>query len=179
MRTVVTAVCALGFALAPSAPATAQQPPSTSAALAAELSKLLDERKLDAAAGRLGPDEFVGAMYFPGSQLVVLSAKSSVPDRMTYHLLQKSYKDLYVELNGTIDRQSRMFVTDLGANGLKFRNGRGEAPDSVEVGSRTTTLDGEWRKAKLSEADYTKSFQAHDERYRRMLEALLSALKAP
>jgi hypothetical protein len=140
---------------------------------------MLDARKLDAVAGRLGPDEFVGAMYFPGSQLVVLSAKTSVPDRMSYLLLQKSYKDLYVELNGTVDRQSRVFVSDLGANGLRFRNAKGEAADTVEAAGTTVAFDGEWRKAKLSEADYTKNFQSHDERYRRMLEALLVALKAP
>jgi hypothetical protein len=176
-RTPVIALVLLGLLALPPG-AWAQQPPSTSAPLATELAKLLDARKLDAAAGRLGPDEFVGAMYFPGSQLVVLGAKTSVRDRMTYLLLQKSYKDLYVELNGTVDRQSRVFVTDLGANGLKFRNAKGEAPDSVEVGGASATLDGEWRKAKLSEADYSKNFQAHDDRYRRMLEALLTELKA-
>jgi hypothetical protein len=162
-----------------STPAVAQQPPSTSASVTAELVKLLTEKKLDAAAGRLGTDEFVGAMYFPGSQIVVLSSKTSVPDRMTYLLLQKSYKDLYVELNGSVDRQSRIFVSDLGANGLKFRREKNEAPDTVETGGTTLTLDGEWRKAKLSEADYTKQFQANDERYRRMVEAMLTALKAP
>ena len=46
----------------------AQQPPSTSASLTVELVGL-NERKLDAAAGRLGTDEFVGAMYFPAARL--------------------------------------------------------------------------------------------------------------
>lgn len=168
-------IALVGFA----ASAWAQAPTSTSATATAELVKLLEERKLDAAAGRLGADEFVGAMYFPGSQLVVLSAKTSVPDRMTYLLLQKSYRDLYVELNGAIDRASRVFVSDLGANGLKFRSGRGEAPDTVEAGCATATFDGEWRKARISEDEYTKRFQSHDERYRRMVEALLAALKVP
>ena len=174
-RVLMAVVLAAGV----SVPATAQQPPSTSASLTAELVKMLDERKLDAAAGRLAADEFVGAMYFPGSQIVVLSAKTSVPDRMTYLLLQKSYRDLYVELNGSVDRQSRVFVSDLGANGLKFRREKNEAPDTVDSGGTTLTLDGEWRKAKLSEAEYTKQYQAHDERYRRMIEAMLVALKAP
>ena len=108
-RVLMAGVLAAGIAV----PATAQQPPSTSATATAELVKMLNERKLDAAAGRLGPGEFVGAMYFPGSQIVVLSAKTTVPDRMTYLLLQKSYKDLYVELNGSLDRQSppHSFVT--------------------------------------------------------------------
>ena len=166
-------------AVAVSVPALAQQPTSTSASATAELVKLLTERKLDAAAGRLGKDEFVGAMYFPGSQIVVLSAKTSVPDRMTYLLLQKSYKDLYIELNGAVDRQSRVFVSDLGANGLKFRREKNDPPDTVEAGGGTLTLDGEWRKAKISEAEYTKQYQAHDQRYRLMLEAMIAALKEP
>ncbi len=175
----LTVVCAWVMAVGIPAGVAAQAPASSSAAVTAELVKLLEERKLDAAAGRLAADEFVGAMYFPGSQLVVLSAKTSVPDRMTYLLLQKSYKDLYVELNGAIDRDSRVFVSDLGANGLKFRHARGEAPDTVEAAGGTMTLDGEWRKAKISEAEYAKRYQSHDERYRRMVEALLVALKAP
>ena len=169
----VAVVCFVGAA-------SAQQPSSTSASATAELVKLLDERKLDAAAGRLGPDEFVGAMYFPGSQLVVLSSKSAVPNRMTYHLLQKSYKDLYVELNGEGDRQTRVFVSDLGANGLRFRNAKGEAADTVEAGAAASMrFDGEWRKAQISEAEYTKNFQAQDEQYRRMVDAMLVTLKAP
>lgn len=179
MRNRGRVLAVLGLAAAVSVPAMAQQPTSTSAGPAAELVKLLNERKLDAAAGRLGTDEFVGAMYFPGSQIVVLSSKTTVPDRMTYLLLQKSYRDLYVELNGSVDRQSRVFVSDLGANGLKFRREKNEAPDTVDSGGATLTLDGEWRKAKLSEAEYTKQYQAHDERYRRMIEAMLVALKAP
>jgi hypothetical protein len=166
-------------AVAVSVPALGQQPTSTSASATAELVKLLTERKLDAAAGRLGKDEFVGAMYFPGSQIVVLSSRTSVPDRMTYLLLQKSYKDLYIELNGSVDRESRMFVFDLGADGLKFRRDKNQAPDTVEAGGATLTLDGEWRKAKISEVEYTKQFQAHDQRYRLMVEAMIAALKEP
>jgi hypothetical protein len=175
----VSVVCAWVVAVGIPVSVAAQAPASSSATATAELVKLLEERKLDAAAGRLGADEFVGAMYFPGSQLLVLSAKTSVPNRMVYHLLQKAYKDLYVELNGAVDRESRVFVSDLGADGLKFRHARGEVPDSVEAGSETMTLNGEWRKAKISEAEYAKRYQEHDEHYKRMVEALLVELKAP
>jgi len=49
-RVLVAVVLAMGV----SVPAMAQQPPSTSAGLTAELVKILNDRKLDAAAGRLG-----------------------------------------------------------------------------------------------------------------------------
>lgn len=156
----------------------AQQPTSKSAALVSELVKLLDQQKLDAVAANRGPaDEYVGALYIPGSQLLVVNAKSSVPDRMKYLLIQKSYKDLYVELNGAVDQQSKMFISDLGANGLQFKKEKNQPSDSVDATGKTISYDGEWRKAKMSEADYTKMYQQHDEAYCHMLQALIETLK--
>jgi hypothetical protein len=111
--------------------------------------------------------------------LLVINGKTSVPDRMKYLILQKSYKDLYVELNTAVEQQSRMFVSDLGANGLQFRRERNQPVDSVDAPGKTTTFDGEWRKAKLSEEEYTKIYQAHDEQYSQMLQALIETLKKP
>jgi len=160
--------------------ASAQPPSSKSAALASELVKMLDAMKLDAvAASRGANDEFVGAMYFPGSQLLVINAKTSVPDRMKYLILQRSYKDLYVELNGAVDQQSKTFISDLGANGLQFRREKNQPFDTVDATGKTTAFDGEWRKAKMSEVEYTKIYQTHDEQYSQMLQALIATLKNP
>jgi len=160
--------------------ALAQVPVSKSAPLASELVKLLDSMKLDAVAGSRGTNnEFVAAMYFPGSQLVVVNAKSSVPDRMKYLILQKSYKDLYVELNGAVDQASKVFVSDLGANGLQFKREKNQPFDTVDTTGKTTAFDGDWRKAKMSEQEYTKLYQAQDEQYSQMLQALLATLKNP
>ena len=141
--------------------------------------KLLTERKLDAAAGRLGKDEFVGAMYFPGSQIVVLSAKTSVPDRMTYLLLQKS-------VQGPVHRAERRGGPAVARFRVGPRGQRPQVPPREERGAGHSgssggrlTLDGEWRKAKISEAEYTKQYQAHDQRYRLMVEAMITALKEP
>jgi hypothetical protein len=157
----------------------AQAPASKSAPLAGELVKLLDSMKLDAVAGSRGVNEYVAAMYFPGSQLVVVNARTSVPDRMKYLILQKSYKDLYVELNGAVDQASKTFISDLGANGLQFKREKNQPFDTVDAAGRTTALDGDWRKAKLSEQEYTKIYVAHDEAYSQMLQALIDTLKKP
>ncbi len=160
--------------------AAAQQPASTSAALASELVKLLDQMKLDAVASNRGPaDEYVGALYLPGTQLLVVNAKSSVPDRMKYLLLQKSYKDLYLELNGTVHQESKVFVSDMGANGLQFRPARNQPSDTVDAKGKTSAFDGEWRKAKVSEAVYIKAYQEHDDAYSQMLRALNDTPKMP
>jgi hypothetical protein len=100
--------------------------------------KLLDSMKLDAVAGSRGANEYVAAMYFPGSQLVVVNAKTTVPDRMKYLILQKSYKDLYVELNGAVDQASKTFISDLGANGLQFKREKNQPFDTVDVTGKTT-----------------------------------------
>ncbi len=176
-RSALTA-CALVAVLLMPGIASAQQPASKSAAMASELVKLLDQMKLDAVAANRGPaDEYVGALYFPGTQLLVVNARSSVPDRMKYLLIQKSYKDLYVELNGAVDQQSKVFISDLGANGLQFKRERNQPFDTVDATGKSMNYDGEWRKVKMSEADYTKAYQAHDEAYSEMLRALIETLK--
>lgn len=157
----------------------AQAPASKSAPLATELVKLLESMKLDSVAGSRSANEYVAAMYFPGSQLVVVNAKTTVPDRMKYLILQKSYKDLYVELNGAVDQASKTFISDLGANGLQFKREKNQPFDSVDAVGKTTAFDGDWRKAKLSEQEYTKIYTAHDEDYSQTLQALLDTLKKP
>ena len=156
----------------------AQAPASKSAPLASELVKLLDSMKLDSVAGSRSANEYVAAMYFPGSQLVVVNAKTTVPDRMKYLILQKSYKDLYVELNGAVDQSSKTFISDLGANGLQFKREKNQPFDTVDAAGKSTPLDGDWRKAKISEQEYTKIYQAHDEAYSQMLQALIATLKS-
>ena len=176
-RILIPSLCAV-LLLCPGL-ASAQAPASKSAPLASELVKLLDSMKLDSVAGSRSADEYVAAMYFPGSQLVVVNAKTNVPDRMKYLILQKSYKDLYVELNGVVDQQSKVFISDLGANGLQFKREKNQPFDSVDATGKTTAFDGDWRKAKLSEEEYTKIYVSQDEAYSRMLQALLDTLKKP
>ena len=151
---------------------------SKSATLVSELVKLLDAQKLDsiAAKGAAG-DEFVGALYFPGSQLLVVSARYSVPQRMDAQLVQKAYRDVYIDLNSASIPDSKTFISDLGANGLQARR-QGDQPfDTVDVGGKSYSFDGDWGRAKISEDEYTKAFQTTDQEYTRMLEALVAELR--
>jgi hypothetical protein len=74
-------------------------------ALVSELVKLLDAAKADSIAAQQPgtPDQFVGALYFSGSQLLVVSAKYSVPQLLTEKLAKKSYQDVYIDLNSASD----------------------------------------------------------------------------
>jgi hypothetical protein len=158
-------------------PATLCAQDSKSAAVAGELTRLLDQMKLDSIAATQGADRFVAALYFQGSQLLVVGAKYSVPDRLTSLIGQKQYRDVYADLSSASEQATKVFVMDLGANGLKFRRENNEPFDTVDSSGSSVAFNGE--RGKLSEDDYRKVFTTSDEQYTSMLQALVAALKKP
>lgn len=152
------------------------QQQSKSAPLATELARMLDEMKLDSVAAKES-DHFVGALYIPGTQLLVVGAKFSAPDRMNYLISTKAYRDVYIDLNSASEQASKIFVSDLGANGLRFKRENNQPSDTVDIAGKTVSFDGEWGRAKISQAEYTKTYEATDEQYSLMLQALIAALK--
>jgi hypothetical protein len=152
---------------------------SKSSQLAVEAARLLDAAKLGAVAAKLGGDEYVGALYLAGTQLLVVKARYIVPERMDAQLQAKNYRDVYIDLNSASVAGSKTLVADFGANGLQARRRDNQAPDTVDVGGKSHAFDGDWGKAKLSEQEYTQIFQTSDAEYARMLEALLAELKKP
>ena len=165
-------VLVAGFLLMP-AVTLAQE--AKSAALATELTGLLDQLKIDSVAGQYA-DQVVGALYIPGTQLLVVTGKASAHfDPM---LKQKAYRDVYLDLNGIPDT-TKVFIQDLGANGLRFKRENNQPYDSIDVGGKTISFDGDWGKAKISEQEYTKTWQTYDDRYSQLLQALIAALKKP
>jgi hypothetical protein len=177
MATVARPVVVLLFAMAlmPSL-ALAQQ--SKSATLAQELAKLLDARKLDSIATRgAAAGEYIGALYFPGSQLLVVGAKYEGVQRMDLLLGARQYRDIYIDLNSASVPTSKIFVSDLGADGLRFDREGSQPWDTVDIGGKSYAFDGDWGRAKLSRDEYTKAYQTTDDQYTRMLEALVAELK--
>jgi hypothetical protein len=178
MMTLLRALCGLVVVsvLLTGSPALGQE--SKSAAPAAELARLLNDAKLDSIAAQHGSeDQFVGALYFPGTQLLVVTARFSVPQQLSAMLAQKNYREVYIDLNSASIVESKVFVSDLGANGLRFRRENNQPPDTVDLANRSITFDGDWRKAKLSEDEYTKLYLSSDEQYVQMLQALIAQLK--
>ena len=166
-----------GLLLAPR-PALAQD--SKSAPLAAELCKLLDAQKLDSIAARQVGDQYVGALYFSGAQLLVVKGKFPSASRMDDLLTKREFKEVYMDLSGASDQQTRAFIMDLGANGLGFKREDNQPFDTVDVGSKTYKFDGEWGgKAKITEEEYRKTYAQIDEEYAQMLRVLIAQLKKP
>jgi hypothetical protein len=93
-------------------------------------------------------------------------------------LTEKKYQEIYQDLNSASERESKIFVMDLGANGLRFKQEKNEL-DTADVSGKSVVFDGDWDKAKISEAEYRKTFEATDTQYMQMLQALIAALKKP
>lgn len=169
----LAAVAVLGLGVAA---ASAQAPKSHAAAK--DLSDVLDRLKLDsiAAADPAEPGAFVAALYFQDAQLLVVAAKYAVPSLLADKLAKKDYRDVYIDLNSASVAGSKVFVMDASADGLVARPGDGAA-DSWEQGDKTTAFDGDWTRAKMSEADYDRAFAEADERYARILAILAEHAK--
>jgi len=166
-----------------SAPATTQSKPgqpveSRSASLAGELTKLLTAQNLDSIATAEAEMSYVGALYIPGSQLLVVRAKVPSNDRLSYLLYNKMYKEAYADLNSASDLATRVLIADLGANGLQFKQAKDQPFDMVMIAGKSVAFDGKWGgKDNVSKDDYAKSYESSDEQYTQMLEVLIAALK--
>lgn len=166
--------CAAMLLLLP-ALATAQDSKST--AVAGELVKLLDQMKLDSVAAAQPGNQFVSALYLPGSQLLVVRGRFASPDRAAILIDRKMYRDVYTDLNSAAEAEGKMFISDLGADGLKFRRQNNQPFDTADLSGKSYSFDGDWGRAKLSRDEYTKAFQTADEQYSQMLQALIEQLK--
>ncbi len=159
-----------------SAPVAAQE--SQSAPLAKQLTALLDQQKLDSIAARdaQAADVFVAALYYPG-QLMVVSAKYSVPVLLNDKLAKKDYREIYMDLNSASDPKTKVLIMDLGADGLNAKHDEGKPFDTFELSGKTRAFDGDWKAQKISEEEYMKGFADADARYARMLQALIAQMK--
>jgi len=153
---------------------------SRSAALARELTTLLEQKKLDSIAARApsGADQFVAALFFPG-QLLVVSARYTAPPVLMERIARNEYRDVYIDLNSAGVPESRILITDLGADGLKPRREANQPFDTQDVNGKGISFDGNWREDKMSEEEYMKVFAQADQNYTAALEVLIGALKKP
>jgi len=160
-------------------PAISRAQDSKSADLAKQLAQLLDEKKLDAiaAADAQAPGQFVAALYFAGTQLLAVSAKYSAPQLLDARLGKKEFRDTYIDLSSASVPESKVFIQDAGGDGFKAKREDNQAFDSYELAGKPTLFDGDFKKQKLSEQEYQKVFADADERYARILQALLAQLK--
>jgi hypothetical protein len=152
-----------------------------SVALARALAAAMDAAKLDSIAAKdpSSPDTFAAALYFPGAQLLVVSAKYTAPQLLDARLSKKEYRDTYIDLNSASVPETKIFIQDAGADGMKAKREENQAYDSYEAGGKPFVFDGDWKRQKMSEQEYMKAFTSADERYSQILTALIAQTKKP
>ena len=172
--------CGLTVAVLLSAPlargVSAQE--SGSAALAKELTTLLEGKKLDSIAARSpsAPDQFVAALFFPG-QLLVVTARYPAPAVLNEKIAKNEYRDVYIDLNSASIPESKVLYTDLGADGLRPKREANQPFDTRDIGPKSIRFDGNWREDKMSEEDYMKAFNEAEQNYEAALKVLIAAAK--
>jgi hypothetical protein len=149
---------------------------SKSAGVAKELMQALDAAKLDAiaVADPSTPGTFIAAIYIPETQFLVVSAAYSAPALLVDKIKTGDYRGVYMDLHAAATAGTKIFVQDMGPDGLISRNDNG---DSWEQGGKTTIFDGDWKKGKSTAAEYLKTYTDADERYARMLSLLVTQTK--
>ena len=152
---------------------------SKSATPARQLTQLLDAAKLEgiAAADPASPDTFVAALYFPGAQLLVISAKYTAPTLLVDKINTGDFRGVYMDLHSASVKETRMFVQDHGADGL-MDHAVGGGVDAFDQADKSHSLGGA-KKEKTTEAEYTKLYTSADDRYAKMLAVLLAQAKQP
>lgn len=167
---------ALLLATAPLTPALAQD--AKSAVLVKELTALMQQRKLDSVAARHPgtDDQFVAALYFPG-QLLIVTARSTAPAVVNEKLHRREFRDVYIDLNSASIPESRIMISDGGADGLRPTRLENQPFDTHDGAGKSIRFDGNWREDRMSEKDYMTSFSAAEEAYLAAVTALLTELK--
>ena len=173
---VVRGLCLGMLMLAPTG-AAAQE--SKSGPLAKELAQFLDRAKTNTVAAKdpAAEDQYVAALYFAGSQLLVVSARYSAPIFLDQKIEQKNFMDVYIDLNSASIPDSKIFVSDLMVDGLQARPNENQPFDTFESATGQWAFNRDWRGRKISEEEYMEQFRQADERYARMLGVLLARLK--
>ena len=116
---------------------------------------------------------FVAALYYPGSMLLVVSAKMTASAALAEKIAKKDFQDAYVDLQSASHPETKVFIQDNGADGLKMKTF-----DSADHGVKSVTFNGTAKKQKFaSEQEYQKTFDDADAQYTKMLTALVGSLK--
>lgn len=148
-----------------------------SAALASQLSVALLEHRLGAIAAQDPEEEdrFVAALFFPESQLLVISARYPSPSSLKQKLAQKKYEEVYLDLGTTQFADTSFFFQDMKADGLC--DDRDQTADILYEGRASTIFDGDWKRHGPSKEHYERRLADVDEQYSRLLELLLTQLR--
>ena len=158
--------------------ATAQE--AKSADLVKQLTQVLDaektgqhRRRRSAVAGNLRR----GAVLFGQPVVDGLGQVFAAPTLLVDKIAKKDYREVYIDLSSASVAGSKLFVIDTNADGLNPKPGDDQPFDTAERGNAQYSFDGNWKKAKMTEADYMKAFAEVDGAYAHALTLLTAQAK--
>jgi len=101
---------------------------SVSTPLAEQLAAALDDADLESIAVKddQGDDRYVAALFFPG-RLLVVSARMEAPVYVDEKIALGNFREVYIDLNTAAIADTKLLITDGGADGLRD----GDPVDSV------------------------------------------------
>lgn len=174
--TAIALIVMLGPGLA--LPLAAPQESHKTQALAKQLTDLMLSRKLDAVGARTGEDHFAAVLFIPGVQMLVVSARYTAPALLNEKIISGQYRDVYLDLASASVPDSKLFIEDMQGDGLR-PDREGDAPfDVVTKGTAAAfNCDGDYKKKKISEDEYLRSYADFEGAYEKILIALIEQAK--
>ena len=106
-----------------------------------------------------------------------MTARTSAPAVLNEKLVRREFRDVYIDLNSASIPESRMMISDGGADGLRPRREPNQPFDTHDAAGKSIRFDGNWREDRMSEKDYMTLFSQADEAYVSALTALVDELK--
>jgi hypothetical protein len=84
---------------------------------------------------------------------------------------------VYIDLNSASIPESRVMISDGGADGLRPRREANMPFDTHDGAGKSIRFDGNWREDRMSEKDYMAAFASAEDVYIAAVTALLTELK--
>jgi len=135
----------------------ARESPSEDAAKILAAAMTAGQLQAIAVADPANPNRFAAALLIPDSQLLVVEADYPNPAELQALIQRQQYRDVYTALQQPSTAPTRTLFLDAGCDGLKVDR---ETVDVVyERGTNEVLLNGDWKKAKLSESEYQQKTQ--------------------
>jgi len=177
MVRVLAAAAAALFVVTSSTPAAGQA--ADSRARAAEIVALMNAQQLDSAAAEdlAHPGRFMAVLHIPGVQLLAVAGECQAVEALRATLARKAYRDLYMDLNACAAKDTKLFVQDMGADGLRASRSGATFDTAYEHVDQQTTFNGEWKDQQLSESEYQARFARVEAAYADLLRMVAAHLK--
>ena len=113
-------------------------------------------------------------MLIPDVQLLVVAAKSTAADYLASQIGQRQFQEVYATLNATAVPDTKLFFQDMGCDGLTDSG----IDIMYEHGKDQTIFDRDWKRQKISKADYEAKVEKADDQYGQILALLTQSLQA-